>query len=49
MLQGGLMLVYNKEKRMLEPEEYLFELQDVEEPNLLRDTFTYKDIPKIFI
>jgi isopropylmalate/homocitrate/citramalate synthase len=41
------MLVYNKEKRMLEPEEYLFELQDVEEPNLLRDTFTYKDIPKI--
>ena len=41
------MLVYNKNKRMLEPEEYKFELQDVKEPNLLRETFSYRDIPKI--
>ena len=41
------MLVYNKEKKMLEPEEYKFELQDVKEPNLLRETFSYSDIPKI--
>jgi hypothetical protein len=41
------MLVYNKEKKMLEPEEYKFELQDVKEPNLLRETFSYTDIPKI--
>ncbi len=40
------MLVYNKEKKMLEPEEYKFELQDVKEPNLLRETFSYTDIPK---
>ncbi len=41
------MLVYNKNKKMLEPEEYKFELQDVKEPNLLRETFSYRDIPKI--
>lgn len=41
------MLVYNKIKKTLEPEEYKFELQDVKEPNLLRDTFSYTDIPKI--
>ena len=41
------MLVYNKEKKMLEPEEYKFELQDVKEPNLLRETFPYTDVPKI--
>jgi len=41
------MLVYNKMKKTLEPEEYTFELQDVKEPNLLRDTFPYTDIPKI--
>ncbi len=41
------MLVYNKTKKMLEPEEYKFELQDVKEPNLLRETFSYRDIPKI--
>ena len=41
------MLVYNKIKKTLEPEEYKFELQDVKEPNLLRETFPYTDIPKI--
>ena len=41
------MLIYNKDKRLLEPEEYHFELQDVTEPNLLRETFSYTDIPKI--
>lgn len=41
------MLVYNKTKRTLESEEYNYELQDVEEPNLLRETFSYTDVPKI--
>jgi isopropylmalate/homocitrate/citramalate synthase len=41
------MLVFNKTKRTLESEEYNYELQDVEEPNLLRETFSYKDVPKI--
>lgn len=41
------MLIYNKDKKFLEPEEYHFELQDVKEPNLLRETFSYSDIPKI--
>ncbi len=41
------MLVYNKIRKTLEPEEYKFELQDVKEPNLLRETFPYTDVPKI--
>ncbi|MDD3922020.1 MAG: hypothetical protein PHY39_00620 [Endomicrobiaceae bacterium] len=41
------MLVYNKIKGTLESEEYNYELQDVKEPNLLRETFSYTDVPKI--
>ncbi|MFA7675426.1 MAG: 2-isopropylmalate synthase, partial [Endomicrobiia bacterium] len=41
------MLVYNKTKGTLESEEYNYELQDVKEPNLLRETFSYTDVPKI--
>ncbi len=41
------MLVYNKIRKTLEPEEYKFELQDAKEPNLLRETFPYTDVPKI--
>ncbi len=41
------MLRYNGHRRMLEPEEFRYELQDVTEPNLFRDIFPYSDIPKI--
>ncbi|MGR3319893.1 MAG: 2-isopropylmalate synthase [Candidatus Anammoxibacter sp.] len=41
------MLVYNKRRRSLEPEDYKFVLQDVKEPNLFRETFSYDNIPKI--
>lgn len=35
--------VYN----VLEDETYKYELQDVEEPNLYRDIYTYSEVPKI--
>ena len=41
------MLTFNKKKNILEPEEYHYELQDVKEPNLFRETFQYTEIPKI--
>lgn len=41
------MLVYNKRRRSLEPEDHKFALQDVETPNLFRDTFSYDKVPKI--
>lgn len=41
------MLVYNKNRRSLEPEDHKFDLHDVEKPNLFRDTFSYEHIPKI--
>jgi len=41
------MLKFNKKTNKLEPEEYHFELQDVKEPNLFRETFQYTEVPKI--
>ena len=41
------MLKFNKSRKVLEPEEYKYELQDVTEPNLFRDIFPYTDIPKV--
>jgi isopropylmalate/homocitrate/citramalate synthase len=41
------MLTFNKRTNKLEPEEYHFELQDVKEPNLFRETFQYTEVPKI--
>ena len=35
--------VYN----VLEDETYKYELQDVKEPNLYRDIYTYSEVPKI--
>jgi len=40
-------LKFNKSRKVLEPEEYKYELQDVTEPNLFRDIFPYTDIPKV--
>jgi citrate (Re)-synthase len=41
------MLRYNDHRHSLEQEEYKFELQDVSEPNLYRDIFSYGTLPKI--
>ena len=41
------MLKFNKKTFTLEQEEYHYELQDVKEPNLYRDIFSYGDVPKI--
>ncbi|MDI6640889.1 MAG: 2-isopropylmalate synthase [Elusimicrobiota bacterium] len=41
------MIKYNKRKRSLELTEYYYELQDVKEPKLYREVFTYGEVPKI--
>ncbi|HPD13987.1 MAG TPA: 2-isopropylmalate synthase [Planctomycetota bacterium] len=41
------MLRWNKHTRTLEQEEHHFELQDIAEPNLFRDTFPYVEVPRI--
>ena len=48
MIKGkSNMLRFNKRRNTLEPEEYIFQLQDATEPNLFRDVFPYDKIPKI--
>lgn len=41
------MLKLDKKTNLLEYETYRHELQDVEKPNLYRDTFDYESVPKI--
>ena len=41
------MLRWNRHTRTLEQEEHHFELQDIPEPNLFRDTFPYTEVPRI--
>ncbi|MDI6759894.1 MAG: 2-isopropylmalate synthase [Candidatus Brocadiaceae bacterium] len=41
------MLRFDKRRRSLEQDDYTFELQDVKEPNLYRDMFSYGQVPKI--
>ena len=41
------MLKFNKKRNTLEQEFYRYQLQDVKEPNLFRDIFSYGEIPKI--
>lgn len=41
------MIFFNKKTNQLEDAIYHYELQDVEEPELYRDLFDYKSIPKI--
>ncbi len=41
------MLRYNPNIRVLEQEDYHYELQDVPEPNLFRDSFSYGEVPKV--
>jgi len=40
------LISYNKRKNLLELRKYKYSLQDVAEPNLYRDNFTYDEIPK---
>ncbi len=42
-----MVLRFNRYRRTLEQDEYKYELQDVKEPNLFRDIFSYDEIPKI--
>ena len=41
------MLRFNTDTRLLEQEDYHYELQDVQEPNLVRDIFSYGEVPKV--
>ena len=41
------MIKYNTRRRTLEQDEYIYELQDVQKPNLYEDIFPYTEIPKI--
>ena len=41
------MLRLNPHTRLLEQEDYHYGLQDVQEPNLIRDSFSYGDVPKV--
>ncbi|HLG28777.1 MAG TPA: 2-isopropylmalate synthase [Candidatus Brocadiales bacterium] len=41
------MLRFNEHRHTLEQEDYIFELQDVSQPNLFRDVFSYGKLPKI--
>ena len=37
----------NKKSNLLEQDPYNYQLQDVEEPNLMREFFEYTEIPKV--
>jgi len=39
------MIEYNKKRNLLMEREYKYQLQDVEEPQLYRDMFSYGEIP----
>lgn len=41
------MIDRNKNSNLLEQDPYKYKLQDVEEPNLNREIFSYKEVPKI--
>ncbi|NTV90037.1 MAG: 2-isopropylmalate synthase [Clostridiales bacterium] len=40
------MIEFNKKTNTLEQTQYLYSLQDVSEPNLYRDIFSYDEVPK---
>src|SRR5574340_636678 len=41
------MISFNKKRNTLEQETYSYELQDVAEPNLFREIFSYVEPPKV--
>jgi citrate (Re)-synthase len=47
MPQGGAVLViFNRKTNTLEQTQYKYSLQDVDEPNLYREIYSYDEIPK---
>ena len=41
------MFTFNKKTNLLERQEFNYPLQDVKEPNLYRNLYSYEDVPKI--
>lgn len=41
------MIHYNKKSNLLEETNYHYTLQDVDKPNLIRELYNYKEVPKI--
>ncbi len=42
-----VMLEISKKSNLLEQKQYKYSLQDVEEPNLFREVYSYDDVPKV--
>ena len=47
MKGGAHMLQYDKKQNLLIQSKYRYQLQDVDEPNLYREIYDYKSIPKV--
>ena len=41
------MIEISKKSNLLEQKSYRYQLQDIEEPNLYREIYTYTEIPKV--
>lgn len=41
------LILYNEKRNLLELWKYQYSLQDVEEPNLYRDNYSYDEVPKV--
>lgn len=44
---GQIMLEISKKSNLLEKKSYKYSLQDIPEPNLYRDEFSYTEVPKV--
>jgi len=44
---GSCMFTFNKKTNLLERQEFNYPLQDVKEPNLYRNLYSYDEIPKV--
>lgn len=45
--RGDIMLEISNKTNLLEQDNYKYSLQDVKEPNLYRDFYTYEDVPRV--
>ena len=41
------MITYNDKTNLLELRRYKYSLQDIPEPNLYRDNYSYDEVPKV--
>ena len=41
------MIEISKKSNLLEQKSYRYQLQDIDEPNLYREIYTYTEIPKV--